>query len=222
MNFEYAVFDMDGTLLDSEAIWDRHERFAVGKICGVDLLTGEHASVYHKNLESMMNFGKELSGKDFDINEVLDIVYAGMKLSYSSGEIKVFDGAMEYLDVLKRKNIPIAVATATDYELCKKCLADTGLTKYIDAFISTKEAGKSKKFPDIYIKAMELIDAEKEKTMVFEDSQYCLETLFQNDFRYCIIDGGRRSADIPAEVKEKAELYIYTYTELIKNDDNGN
>ena len=215
MNFKYAVFDMDGTLLDSMHYWDICERQALSEICGIDLLNGEESNFIYKTLEDMENRARSLSGKNFDVKSAHEYMHVLMNKHYDSTPIQPVDGAMEFLAMLRKNGIKTAIATATPLDTCRKCLNKTGLLNAVDAFVSTSEVGKNKYHPDVYLKAIELIGGNKEETLVFEDAYYCLNTLMTNGFRYAIVHDGLRSSIITEEIKKNCEYHIFSYKELM-------
>jgi len=216
MNFKYAVFDMDGTLIKSMDAWDFCERKTVGDMCSINLLNGNDSHFVYKSLKDLTERAYKASGVHLTIPEVLPPLYKLMQSYYDNGSIKCVDGAKEYLLFLKKNGIKTAIATATDFEMCKKCLADNQLLDAVDVFVSTSEVGKSKHYPDVYERAIELIGGTKEDTVVFEDAYYCLETLRNNGFKYAIVHDGERSSALTQEIVSDATYYIHSYKELLK------
>lgn len=218
MDFKYAIFDMDGTLIDSMDLWDKLERKVVGQELGVDLENGEHSNFIYAGLSDMISKANKVSSKQVTVDYILPKLYAIMDNNYSNGSIKTIDGAVEYLKYLKSKSVKIAIATATRYESCKKCLQDNGILPLIDAFVSTDDVKKSKLHPDVYLKAIEMLGGSKDESVVFEDTLRCLNTLYQNGFKYVIVHDKVRSEIITDELKKNALRYIYSYKELMDNE----
>lgn len=216
MEFKYAVFDMDGTLIKSMDDWDRCERRVVGDMCGINLLDGVHSHFLYKSLKDLIEKAQSISGKQIERADALPAIYALMQGNYDDGSIKCVDGAVEYLSFLKQNGVKIAIATATDFEMCRKCLKDNGLLDLIDVFVSTSMVGKNKYSPDVYLKAVELLGGTKEQTLFFEDACYCLETLKDNALNYAVVYDAERSGIIPKEILDKAEVCIHSYKELLK------
>lgn len=215
MNFKYAIFDMDGTLLDSMYYWDLCEKQALSEICGIDLLSEEESKIIYKTLEEMENRARLLSGKDFDVKKAHEYMHVLMNAHYDNAPIAPVDGAIEFLAMLRKNGIKTAIATATSIEYCRKCLDRTGLLAAVDAFVSTGEVGKNKYNPDVYLKAMELIGANKEDTLIFEDAYYALNTLKTHGFRYAIVHDEFRSSAITNDIREHCEYHISSYKELM-------
>ena len=215
MNFKYAIFDMDGTLIDSMPHWDNCERTVIGELSGIDLCSGEHGDFIYLSIQDTMKRAENITGKKLTYEQVLAPTYKKMYDIYHSHILKPMDGAVEYLKLLKENGVKIAIATATDLEYCKLCLEETGIFSLLDAFICTSDVKKNKYHPDVYIRAMEELGGVIEETMIFEDAPYAIDTVFKHGFRYTIIHGGACTGLIPDEQINKAEHLIHSYKELM-------
>ena len=215
MNFKYAVFDMDGTLIDSMDLWDKCERKIIGEYCGINLLQGQNSDFIYKSLEDMASRASNATGVKCDLRSIIPAMHKEMDENYISATIPEKDGAIEFLKYLKNNGIKIAIATATPLSSCRPCLERLGFFDLIDIFVCTDDVGKSKRYPDVYIKAIELLGGTKEETVIFEDALYCLETLYNHNFRYAVVYDGIRSSVITDTIKEKSEHFIHSYKELM-------
>ena len=216
MNFKFAVFDMDGTLIDSMQYWDKCERIACSELSSVDLVSGEHSNFIYMSLADTIERAEKLSGKKLSKEDVLTHTYKTMYDIYQNDVINPVDGAVEYLKYLKENGVKIAIATATHFTHCEKCLKELGILPLIDNFICTHDVGKNKFHPDVYYEAMKNIGAVKDETMIFEDAAYAINTIYNNGFRYSIVYEGERTSLVPKAQMDKAEHFIHSYKELIK------
>ena len=217
MNFKYAIFDLDGTLLDTQKFWDYHERKTLEKYFGIDMFNDEDG-VYipFTGLKDMYAKAISRSGKDTapDIRQLYKEIYEIMTDVYRHGKIEAMPKAAEFLMELKNQGVATALATATPIYMCKPALDRLSLTGYLDVLVCVDDVGKNKYHPDVFDKALERICGNKEDCMVFEDSLYAAGTLKANGYRYTIIE---HEGNIPTreELRDGCENYITSYKELL-------
>lgn len=160
-----VIFDMDGTLLDTQRIyveaWD-----VAGKHQGLPNLGRHIALVCGMNEIGWGNFLKERY-PTMDLptfkQEVVDYVVAHL-------EVKFMPGALKTLDFLKQAGVPIAVASGTDTPTVRAHMEKLNAAHYFDAFIGGEQVKNGKPAPDIFLKAAEVLDFAPEACFVVEDS----------------------------------------------------
>ena len=200
-----AIFDMDGTLVDSMKIWSSAgDRYLKNQGITADSDLG-------KVLFAMtMEEGAEYMIAQYELDKSRADVIAGInKIVYDfyAGEAELKEGVYEALCVLERAGIPMAVATSTDRELTEKALSRTGIDKFFRGIFTCSEVGLSKNHPDIYIAACELLGTERETTWVFEDGLYGLVTAKAAGFKTAGIYDEVSRAD-REELKARADIYF--------------
>ena len=178
MNISGAIFDMDGTLINSLIFWDVlweefGNRYLGGEKFYPDLeadkairtmVLAEAMDYYHERF----NIGE--SGADLlnTANEVFKDCYVN--------RVELKDGVKEFLDYLKAKGVKMCIASATDKALLVYAMERCGLYEYFDTILSCADVGKGKDQPDIYNKALEVLGTDNDSTWVFEDSFVALRT----------------------------------------------
>lgn len=173
-----AIFDMDGTLVDSlmfwNIIWKDIGRDHLG-VC--DFLPSEDID---KKVRTMIFTDAMLLVKEHYAIAASDedfIKYATSKLGDFYREIvTVKAGAREFLEYLYAKGVKMVLASATDMKYVNIALDCLDLRKYFVTAMSCSEIGVGKDKPDIYFRALDALGTKAEETYIFEDSFVALET----------------------------------------------
>ena len=175
MNFEGAIFDVDGTILNSMEIWEEAGRMYL-ESKNIRISTIQRYEEIRGNFRTMTigeaarycreTFGIEDSQEKIvdDINNVVE--------EYYFFKAKPKNNVIEFLDCLQNMGIPMTVATATDRYLVEKALKNNKMHDYFKGIYTCSEVGLGKSSPEIYLRAAEHMRTEPEKTVVFEDVIY--------------------------------------------------
>ena len=173
-DFHYAIFDMDGTLIDSMKYWKNLGRdFLIANGCTVPedmsatlqaLSTREGADYFSREL------GVNKSG-----TEILDELHKTMIRNYRE-KVECKKNAKEYVESLHGRGVKMCIATATPFHMATIPLRKLGLLPYFSFILDTEEAGISKASPEVYDLAAKRLGAKKEDVVIFEDAAYALQT----------------------------------------------
>lgn len=177
---EGAIFDMDGTLLDSMAMWENMGSIYVkkkGKVPAPDL----DEVIKDMSFEESARYIKEQYQFQEDIKTMMDEVNQMVQENYQ-GKIQGKPFVKEFLESLRKMGVPMCVATATDEPLVKTCLKRLDLLKYFKEIFTCRKVGAGKERPDIYEAALSELGTSKEKTFVFEDVLHAVKTAKQAGF----------------------------------------
>ncbi len=177
MKITGAIFDMDGTLINSMDYW---------AIAASEYLRSKGIEppkdTDRDYLENGMKKWHEHTCPEIPFDEVSNGIYAIMDKYYDS-YVSVKDGAEEMLKTLKAHGVKMCLATATDKFMVEKVLNKLGIREYFSAIFTSKEVGLGKRYPLIYEKAREFLGTDKETTYVFEDALYAINTCRQNGIK---------------------------------------
>lgn len=174
MRLKAAIFDLDGTLLDSMYYW-RHmfEIFleGYGKKPKPDLKD----KLKPLSLQESADVFRLEYGVPGSTDEVAEGINKVLEERYFH-TIEAKPHVREFLELLQKNGVKICAATATDRYLVEAALKRTGLYGYFSQIYTCTEVGRGKEFPDIYLKAMEFMGERQEDTVVFEDAYYAIKT----------------------------------------------
>ena len=177
MKITGAIFDMDGTLLNSMDYW---AIVPTEYLLLKGITPKEDTNRYF--LEVGMKEWHKYQEIPYPFEEMSKDIYTLMEKYYLK-DVKLKDGALDMLKRLKSKGVKMCLATATDKFMVEKVLTRLGIKDYFLTIFTPKDVGKGKRFPLIYERALEFLGTDKGTTYVFEDAYYAINTCYQNGFK---------------------------------------
>jgi len=178
MKIKGAIFDMDGTLVNSLWCWDELWEWGGKTYLGIDGFRPapeDDRAVRTMVLADAMDYIHEKCGLGRNGKEILDHFNAILPELYET-KIPMKDGAIEFLEYCRSAGIKMVLASATEPNLISIAIRVHGLSKYFDAVLSCADIGKGKDQPDIFEDALRVLGTDREETWVFEDSYVAIET----------------------------------------------
>lgn len=164
-----VIFDMDGTLIDTEKYYRRFWPEAAAEFGYV--MTDEQALAL-RSLGRPFAPAKlrEWFGEKFDYDKVRQRRKELMEECLKEEGVRPKAGALELLSLLKENKVVMAVATATDQERTRQYLKQTKLLPCFDEIISATQVSEGKPSPDIYLFACEKLHLAPKECLAVEDS----------------------------------------------------
>lgn len=190
-----AIFDLDGTLLDSNSIWDglaRRYLLSLGKTPADDL-SERIWELSVKDAVSLIKNEYELSFSESEIKEQI----TRLSGDFYKNEVMPKKGARGLLEKLSERNIEMKVLTSSDAELARAALERLGLLKFfVDIF-----GGADKSAPSAYLG----ISERPSETLVFEDALYAVKSAKAAGFTVCAVyDATEKNS---RELRKTADYY---------------
>ncbi len=211
--FKGAIFDLDGTVLNSMGLWQkvdemffttRNMPIPEGYIQAISPLGTYNAAVYTKS-----TYGIKES-----IEEIINEWRTTAKMEYSE-HVTLKPHAKEYLHFLKENGVRICVATASDPEMFEECLEKNGIADVFEFFITVNEVGKGKDEPDIYLRACEKLGINPGDCVVFEDILTAIKSAKDAGF-YTVAMYDNSSDSDKEKIEKIADKFIFDFQEMYR------
>ncbi len=205
-----AIFDLDGTLLDSMYAWfDAGEKYlkSLNVIPREDLTD----SIKSMSLKQAAEFLKEQYALTQTTEEIMAGITKTVEDSYKY-DIKLKDGVKEFLQMLQTNGVKMCVATASDKTLVEAAFDRLDIRKYFVSILTCSEIGYGKDEPVIYREALKKLGTEKSETYVFEDAYHAIKTAKADGFTVVgIYDSFETKQD---QIKSLCDFYTTDYSDI--------
>lgn len=176
-----AIFDMDGTLLDSLSIWDDAGALYL-KTLGIEAEPGLGRRLFPMSMEEGAAYLRSKYGLHTTKEQIMQGVNAVIAEFYqNSAPLKPH--VKSFLDQMQENKIRMAVATSSDLELAEAAFQRLDVLRYFTAILTCTQVGAGKTKPDTYYKAAEALQTDVRDTWVFEDALYAARTAKSAGFR---------------------------------------
>ncbi len=206
-----AVFDMDGTLLDSMGIWtDVGARYLAAQHIEANEHLGE--ILFPMSLEQ----GSVYLKTHYHLSESTEEIRAGILSiirNFYVSEVRLKQGAAAFLSELSKRGILLAAATSSDRGLIEAACGRLRILPYFQHIFTCSEIGEGKDSPAIYLKAAASLGAQPGEIFVFEDALHALSTAKQAGFRTAAVYDAS-SADDAQALRTTAEIYLRDLTDF--------
>lgn len=212
-DFDAAIFDMDGTLLDTMRYW---------RYTSLEYLLAHQLPVRPEDLARMewtssRALVKEIAEREgFDMGSWQTMV----------GELEEFmnrhylhdakrrENAPELLEKLRGMGKPMCVATGAPRQYARNGLSRLGILKYFEFVTDCYEFGMDKSQPEYFEEVARRLGTKSERCVVFEDALYAMKSAKTAGCRVVAIEDStaRLQRD---EIRAIADRYILNYSELL-------
>ena len=207
-----AIFDCDGTLVDSMCVW--HNVFGAvlpkyGKTIDPDIFDRVEAV-------SLIG-GCRICVDELVLPVTAETLYEEF-CAYATDQyqhhVSIIPGAKEFLQELYDAGIPLAVASSTPVREVRAALAAQGIEHLFKTVVSTEDVGGVDKVePDVYLEALRRLGTDKATTWVFEDAPFGAQTAQKAGFPVVVLYNDHDGRD-PVFMREHSNIFAHTYGEL--------
>ena len=208
-----VIFDMDGTLIDSTSLWHDIDKAFFAKR-GMEIPSDYAQKIVHLGLSEAAKLTKELYGIKESEQEIMD-EWHQMSIDMYRYDVALKEGALELLELFKKNNIPMAIATANDDKLYMPCIERLGIGKYFTFIADVNTAKEGKQSAKIYLDLAKKLGFKPQNTLVLEDMPTCVKTVFKSGFITAAVYD-KASKGYEKEKRDNSHLYINSFFELME------
>lgn len=166
--FEAVLWDMDGTLIDSEPIWIEEETILMHEL-GVEWSDSDALHCLGGPLERVDAYMRERSGNRHQPLELANELIERMVLRLSH-RLEFSAGAEDLLNEMSSAKIPMALVSASTRKIMQAALMSIG-AHFFQFTCSADDVNNAKPDPEGYLTAAEKLGASIERSLIIEDSK---------------------------------------------------
>ena len=215
LDFQGAIFDADGTLLDSMHVW-RNLGSLYLQSRGITPEKGLSARLWPLSYSQGCAYLKEHYGLHESVSEIQEGI-SGMIEGFYRDEAELKPGVRDFLEVLRRRDIHMVIATSGDRELLLSALTRSGIAEYFDAVFTCSELGTDKHDSKIFLACAETLGLNAGSIAVFEDVLYAIESAKSAGFITCgVYDAS--SINDRQRIIDTADYYIDNWRRISSED----
>ncbi len=206
-----AIFDVDGTILDSMPMWDD-----IGRIY-----------LHHKGIEAEPNLSRVMFSMTMEegavyLNETYHLSMTPKKilqelgnliLTFYEKNLPLKPGVFDFLSTLNRRGITITAATLSERSMVEAAFSRLNISQFFSGIFTAAEVGSGKDKPDMFFAAQAHMGTEVSDTWVFEDGLYAMKTAKAAGFRVCGMFDQSSIAD-QEEIKTVCDVYVTSLSDF--------
>ena len=204
---KYAIFDIDGTLVDSMPIWNN--------MC-IDILDKYGVSYPDNILDIITPLGMKQGAKyliklglNLTVDEIIQIELDYVLKQYRES-VPLKKGVKKYLELLKGGGTKMCVLTASPHDLIDPCLKRLGIWEYFEYIVSAEDIGVSKSDTRAFEILLEKLGSEPRETVVFDDNFSALKAAKRAGLKTCGVYD--KASEINTEkIKKMCDMYIESF-----------
>ena len=167
MPVEAVIFDMDGVIVESEALWDAAREDLVKETGGRWGAGAQEAMMGMASHEWSVFVRDELQ-VPMSAEDISRDVVGRLEALYRE-DLPLIEGAAEAVRAASEL-WPVAIASSSNRELIDLIAELAGIADVLTTTVSSEEAGRGKPAPDVFLMAAEQLGVDPENCVVIEDS----------------------------------------------------
>lgn len=206
-----AIFDLDGTLIDSMWVWAKIDDELLQSF-------GEKPDSAYREAVTQLSFreGAEYIINRYSLAKTPEEILAqidSMAMREYRDSVKLKPGVKEYLTTLAKQNIRLVVGTSCTEELCRAVLESNGIIGLFNDLIFANKIPGGKRTPEFFRVCAERMELECGECTVFEDSAFAAQSAREAGCKTVGIYDDYNKEEFGA-LSEACDITIHSFKEL--------
>ncbi|MFG3107949.1 HAD family hydrolase [Streptomyces tendae] len=164
-----VIFDLDGTLVDSEPNYYEAGRRTLAEYGVPDFTWADHEAYVGISTRETVADWQRRYGLRASVEELLAVKNRHY-LELARGSVRAYPEMRKFVELLAGEGVPMAVASGSSLDAIGTILARTGLNAQLRTVVSADEVERGKPAPDVFLEAARRLGAEPARCVVLEDA----------------------------------------------------
>jgi len=169
MRYEAVIFDMDGTLVDSEVLWVVQEGALLARR-GHEYTRDLQKMTLGLGIRDMLKLFKEKFDNFPESVEELHEELVSRMYDEIRAKLQAKPGAQALIEYIAAENIPFCIASGSSISIIEAVLESQNWKDLVPQYYSAEQVERGKPEPDVFLYAAEKLDVDPAKCLVLEDS----------------------------------------------------
>lgn len=211
-NIKAAIFDLDGTLLDSMGVWDEVDR-KFFNMHGLPMQDDYQQAVKNMHFPEAAQYTIEKYKIPKSPEAIID-EWMTLATDIYTNEVSLKPYAKEYLHTLAGKGVKLGIATSSRKELYTPVLMRSGVYPLFSTIVHTEEVSRGKGYPDLYLETARRLNVLPFECAVFEDIILGIKGAKNGGFITVGVYDKFSGCDEYA-LKREADYYLRSFSEML-------
>lgn len=169
---EAIIFDLDGTIIDSEPVYFRTDQILLSEYGIHDFSLEEKRKYFGLSTLELISKWKELYPQITDSVRILTKKSNSIYEKLAKTETKCFPKMKDLILALYKLDYPMAVASGSSRSTIGNTLKMVDLLSYFQHYVSSEEVPHGKPAPDVFVEAANRLGVQPQNCLVLEDSLF--------------------------------------------------
>lgn len=161
------IFDFDGTLIDSLGMWKDLDKLYLSSR-GIEPPPGLSSAIEGLSFDDTARYFKREFGIIDSVERIVQDWHDHVEKLYPHLPFK--DGAMDFLQKMRKQGYQLAVATSNSHQLVQKVLNEKKLLDCFETVVTADDVGKGKPEPHVFLETARRLELHPSNCLVFEDT----------------------------------------------------